>query len=236
MEYRGGAEGTALVAHAGDDAAELDGVRIGSAGAMQLRLPEPPPEGLSYAVFDFETTGLNPLLHRIIEIGWCVVRDGVAGPVRARLIRVEGGVPPEITQLTGITQELLDREGQPLAAALAEFLAETAGLPLVGHNVLRFDMRFLEAACRSTRLPVPHRSRYRDTAALFKAHKLGLRPRPGQDHWSFANETLNVNAPGTRYSLDICCRELGISTAGVARHRAAADVILTHLVYRRLVS
>ena len=214
----------------------LDGVDLGGAGAMQLRLPEPPPAGLSYAVFDFETTGLNPVVCQVIEIGWCVVRDGVAGPLRSQLVRVDGGVPHEITQLTGITQQMLDAEGVPLPTALAAFLEDTAGLPLVGHNVLRFDMRFLEAACRQTRLPVPHRSRYRDTAALFKAHKLGLRPRPGQDHWSFANEALDRRAPGVRYSLDICCRDLNIPLTGVARHRASADVLLTHLVYRRLVS
>jgi DNA polymerase III epsilon subunit-like protein len=231
MEQRGRRESAARLAVEPSEA-----VQIGGAAAMQLRLPEPPPDGLSYAVFDFETTGLNPVLCNIIEIGWCVIRDGVAGPLQSRLVRAMGGVPHEITQLTGITQHMLDGEGESLDTALSEFLTDTAGLPLVGHNVLRFDMRFLEAACRATRLPTPHRSRYRDTAALFKAHKLGLRQRPGQDHWSFANEALDRRAPGVRFSLDVCCRDLNISLTGVARHRASADVLLTHLVYRRLVS
>ena len=52
-------------------------------------------------------------------------------------------------------------------------------------------MHFLEAACRQTGRPAPARTRYRDTAALYKAHRLGLSPRDGQDHWSFASDALD---------------------------------------------
>lgn len=232
MDRRGLHESAPEVPDGGDQFG--GGAVPGQTVGWQLRLPETQADRLSYAVFDFETTGLNPAVAQIIEIGWCVVRDGIAGPAHGQLVRCSGGVPPEITAITGITQELLEAEGAPLESALDEFLTDTAGLPLVGHNVLRFDMRFLEAACRETRLPVPHRSRYRDTAALFKARQLGLRPRPGQDHWTFANEALDRRAPGVRFSLDICCRDLGIPLQGVARHRAGADVLLTHLVYQRL--
>jgi DNA polymerase III epsilon subunit-like protein len=61
MEQRGRRESAARLAVEPSEA-----VQIGGAAAMQLRLPEPPPDGLSYAVFDFETTGLNPVLCNII--------------------------------------------------------------------------------------------------------------------------------------------------------------------------
>lgn len=233
MDHRGLHE---VVLETSDDAGDTFGAGFVSeeAAALQLRLPETQADRLSYAVFDFETTGLNPAVSQIIEIGWCVIRDGIAGPVQAQLVQCAGGVPAEITAITGIAQEMLEADGVSLDSALRDFLTDTNGLPLVGHNVLRFDMRFLEAACKETRLPIPHRSRYRDTAALFKARQMGLRPQPGQDHWSFANAALDRRAPGVRFSLDICCRDLGIPLQGVARHRASADVLLTHLVYQRL--
>ena len=208
----------------------------GRDAAIQLRLPEVSPDATDYAVFDLETTGLHPASCQIIEIGWCVVRGKEPGPVRSLLVLCDGGVPHEIETLTGISSAVLEHEGIPLAEALGIFLAETRGLPLVGHNVLRFDMPFLEAACRKAGLNPPGRPRYRDTAALYKARCLGMTARPNQDHWSFAFQALDQRAPGVRYALHICCQELGISLDGVERHRAAGDVVITQQVYARLVS
>jgi len=201
---------------------------------LQLRLPEPVPDQHTYAVFDLETTGLNPRTCQIIEIGWCIVREGRAQPVRALLVRCDH-VPADVQALTGITPELLRRDGLPLDAALRTFLDEVADLPLVGHNVLHFDAPFIEAACRSIGLPPPHPSRYRDTAALYKASRLGMRPQPGQDHRSFALAALEVRAPGLKYNLSACCRALGIAPDGVTAHRAAGDVAITQRLYARLL-
>jgi DNA polymerase III epsilon subunit-like protein len=130
---------------------------------------------------------------------------------------------------------MVEREGVPLVEALRSFLDATVGLPLVGHNVLRFDLRFVEAACHEAGLPAPSRSRYRDTAALYKAHRLGMLPRAGQDHWSFAMTAFERRAPRLRFGLTECCRELGIGHDGAVRHRAAGDVALTQRLYAVLV-
>lgn len=202
--------------------------------ALQLSLPEAPAGGQDYAVFDLETTGLDAASCRIIEIGWCVVRGDVPASCRSLLVHCPGGVPSEVRALTGISSELLERDGVPIEQALRCFLDETSGLPLVGHNVLRFDLRFLEAACSRAALPAPHRSRYRDTAALYRAWRLGLSPRPGQDHWSFAMDALDRRGPRFRYALPSCCEAFGISLDGATRHRAAGDVALTQRLYARL--
>ncbi len=202
--------------------------------AVQLPLLEATAEAGDYAVFDLETTGLDAATCQIIEIGWCVVRGGTAAPCRSLLVACVGGVPAEVRALTGISTDLLEREGVPLEQALRSFLDETSGLPLVGHNVLRFDLRFLEAACSHAALPPPHRSRYRDTAALYRAWRLGMQPRPGQDHWSFAMDALDRRGPRFRYALPACCEAFGIPLAGTTRHRAAGDVTLTQQLYARL--
>ena len=204
-----------------------------TAHAVQLRLPELSPDAVSYAVFDLETTGLDANTSQIIEIGWCVVRNQLAGKPRALLVTCEGGVPPEIRRLTGISNEMLAADGQELGVALTSFLDETDGLPLVGHNVLRFDMLFVEPACRKAGKAPPARNRYRDTAALYRASRLGMSPRPRQDHWSFAAE--DRPAPGLRFALHVCCAELGISLDNVVRHRAEGDVQITQQLYAQLM-
>ena len=201
---------------------------------LQLALPEAPPDMQSYAVFDLETTGLRPASDHVIEIGWCVVQSGVVMPARSLLVQSPVPVPPEVQQLTGITPDLLAREAIPLRTALDRFLADCGGLALVGHNVVRFDAFFLEAACLRAGLPAPARGRYRDTAALYKAQRLSLRRRPDEDHWAFACRALDRPAPGLRYSLSRCCAELGITMAGITTHRAAGDVTLTQQLYAKL--
>ncbi|HLZ68326.1 MAG TPA: 3'-5' exonuclease [Dehalococcoidia bacterium] len=191
-------------------------------------------DALNYVVFDLETTGLRPATDHVIEIGWCVVRDGTPGPLRSLLAQIPVPLPGAVQALTGISDELLAREALALAVVLGQFFADCGDLPLVGHNVVRFDAFFLESACRRAGLVAPSRGRYRDTAALYKAQRLALKPRPGQDHWTFACETLDRPAPGLRYALDRCCMALGISLDNVTRHRAAGDVQITLQLYQRL--
>jgi DNA polymerase III epsilon subunit-like protein len=205
-----------------------------SGDGIQLALPEPDDDTRTYAVFDLETTGLDPKVEHVIEIGWCIVREGRAEQVRSVLVTAPVAVPPVVERLTGITSAMLEAEGVALPDALAEFFADTHGLPLVGHNVVRFDALFLESACRRAALAAPSRLRYRDTAAQFKAHRLGLSRRGNQTHWDFAMDALSRPAPGLRYALAVCCEKFAISLEGVAQHRAAADVMLTQQLYVRL--
>ncbi|HEY7295917.1 MAG TPA: 3'-5' exonuclease [Dehalococcoidia bacterium] len=215
------------------DASRIHVVEAPTTG-LQLPLPAPSLGAGDYVVFDLETTGLRPASDHVIEIGWCVVRAGAVAPVRSVLVRSPVPLPAAVQALTGITPELLAREAIPLAPALEQFFADCADLPLVGHNVVRFDAHFLEAACRRAGRPAPERGRYRDTAALYKAQRLAISPRSGQDHWAFAREALDKPAPGLRYALERCCSELGIPLEGISRHRAAGDVHLTQQLYARL--
>ena len=59
----------------------------------------------SYVAFDIETTGLSPEHNEIIEIGALKVREGKVVDRFIRFIEPEAGIPPMITQLTGITKE-----------------------------------------------------------------------------------------------------------------------------------
>ena len=115
--------------------------------------------GLSddYVVLDLETTGVSWHRDAIIEIGAVKVRG--RKPVDTFQQLVDPGRPLHwrITQLTGITGDMLDGR-PPLDDVLPGFLDWCGDLPMVGHNIARFDIRFIDAAAsRILGTAVPNR-------------------------------------------------------------------------------
>jgi DNA polymerase-3 subunit epsilon len=109
-----------------------------------LRRPGFPLTGV---IVDTETTGLDPKQHEIIEIGLVVFTFNDAGDV-GDVVGVYGGlqqptnpIPPEITQLTGISDEMVS--GQMLDMAAVRAIVEPADL-IIAHNA-GFDRPFCEA-------------------------------------------------------------------------------------------
>jgi DNA polymerase III subunit epsilon len=91
---------------------------------------------------DLETTGVNPLRDRIIEIGLCEVVDGRLLGEWSSLINPRKSVSPFIEQFTGIANGMLATA--PFFEAIAEELLERLqGKVLVAHNA-RFDFGFLK--------------------------------------------------------------------------------------------
>jgi len=91
---------------------------------------------------DIETTGLDPLRDAVIEIGAVRFNGNRVEREWSTLINPNRIIPPQITQLTGITNEMV-RTAPPLQAVLHE-LADFAGqAPIVGHSV-HFDLSFLQ--------------------------------------------------------------------------------------------
>ena len=96
-------------------------------------------------VFDLETTGLKPSSEEITEIAAVLVRGGQIIDSFQTYVNPHKPIPPEITELTGISDETV--AGAPeLAQAVPRFLAFAGDRALVAHNA-GFDMSFLTAAC-----------------------------------------------------------------------------------------
>src|SRR6185312_597517 len=68
-------------------------------------------------------------------------------------VKPERPIPRRITELTGITQAMVDAAGVPLNVALAEFIDFIGDLPLVAYNA-PFDMGFLAAASKKCNLKI----------------------------------------------------------------------------------
>ena len=95
-----------------------------------------------YVILDFETTGLDPTSAEIIEIGAILV-EGLEEKDRFHaLVKPTGKLPRVITQLTGITDEMLASE-KPLAEVLPAFLEFMRDYPVVAHNA-SLEQNFLD--------------------------------------------------------------------------------------------
>ena len=91
----------------------------------------------SFVVFDIETTGLNASQHEIIEIAAIRFKKGrTAHETLQGLVKPMGSVPRRITELTGITQEMVDRDGEPIRETLEDFRSFFGDLRLVSFRVI----------------------------------------------------------------------------------------------------
>ena len=106
-----------------------------------------------YVIIDIETTGLKVAEDEIIELAALKIENGKEVDSFSCLVHSEKKLPSTITQLTGITQELLDSQGKNLQLGLKEFLDFIGKEKVVCHN-LSFDMTFLQKACRKYGYPV----------------------------------------------------------------------------------
>jgi len=99
-----------------------------------------------FTAIDIETTGLSPEKERIIEIGAVKYEDGVQKEVFSTLICPQtAGIPARITELTGITDEMV-KNGPGEAEAMGSLLRFLDGEEvLLGHNI-PFDFSFLKVA------------------------------------------------------------------------------------------
>lgn len=96
-----------------------------------------------YVVTDLETTGLSPENDRIIEIAAVRVRNNEITDTYSTLIDPLRHISREITAITGIDDSMV--KGKPLIGeAMQEFMRFVGNTPLLGHNIIHFDLQFLK--------------------------------------------------------------------------------------------
>jgi DNA polymerase-3 subunit epsilon len=96
------------------------------------------PQGL--IAVDLETTGLSPLVDRIIEIAaYKITADGAS--VFSTLINPEIPIPAHTTAIHNITDDMVV-DSPVLARVLSEFKSFLGDTPIVAHNA-KFDLGFI---------------------------------------------------------------------------------------------
>ena len=109
---------------------------------------------------DFETTGLDFVESRPIEVGAILYSTGQKKCLESTgfLVKSDKPVSAEITKLTGITQAAVDKFGYDSKESLQVVidLIESADA-LVGQNIKRFDMNILAAWGSRHGLTIPEK-------------------------------------------------------------------------------
>jgi DNA polymerase-3 subunit epsilon len=160
-----------------------------------------------YAIVDIETTGGSSRIEKITEIA-IFQHDGekITGEF-VTLVNPERNIPYFITNLTGITNEMV--ENAPRFFEVAKAIIElTEGRTLVAHNA-KFDYSFIRQEFKS--LGYNYRRSLLDTVTL------GRKLIPGHRSYSLGN----------------ICKDLGIMING--RHRAAGDALATVRLFELLL-
>ena len=163
-------------------------------------------------IFDTETTGLERLEDRVIEIGGVEMVDRfLTGRTFHVFINPQGRqVHPDALAVHGISNEKL--VGEPVFADIVDqFMEFFDGAKLVAHNA-SFDMGFINAELDRLGLPPIGNDRVIDTLALARRkHPMG---------------------PNT---LDALCRRYGIDNSHRTLHGALLDSEILAEVYIELI-
>lgn len=102
----------------------------------------------SFVFLDFETTGLEPSKEHIIEIGALKIDEDGYEHVFQQFIKPPKPVGAHITQITGITDEMLEN-APPLEDVMRAFIAFIGNAKIVAHNA-EFDIPWLITAAMRT--------------------------------------------------------------------------------------
>ena len=158
-------------------------------------------------VFDVETTGLDANSCEIIEIGAVKVKDGKLAETFSCLIKPEKEIPDEITNLTGITNEMV-ADCYTIKDVLQDFYKFTRNSVIVAYNIA-FDYKFLYLAGNAQGYNFDNKQI--DAMVLAKQKLKGLK----------------------NYKLKTVVTHLGVSLENA--HRAVHDAIATAEAFVKLV-
>ena len=148
------------------------------------------PDMSSIVAIDIETTGLDDQSDAIIEIGAVRFNEHRVESEWSTLVNPGRAISPFITQLTGISNEMV-RNAPPIRAVthqLADFVGE---LPVIGHNV-RFDLGFLN------RQNILRQNEVLDTYELASV----LLPTASRYNLGALGQAMGVLLPATHRALD----------------------------------
>lgn len=172
--------------------------------------------GKTFIALDTETTGLKASVDYVLEIGAVKFNcDGIIGDPFDILIKPPIPVLPFITNLTGITNEMLKDKG-PAGKAMQDFIRfiETDKAYLVAHNA-PFDIGFIFSELERNSLP-QFKNKVIDTLPLSR--------------WAYP--TINETEKG-QYKLQSLAQRFNINVQ--AAHRAYDDARVCMEIFKQII-
>lgn len=149
-----------------------------------------------FVVLDFETTGLDKVYDKIIEVAAIRYVNGIETEKYITLVNPQIPIPTDATEINNITNKMVSSSPTEVTVIpkLIDFIGDTI---IVGHNV-NFDIGFLEIAAQRLNINVSYN--YIDTLSISKKLFPGL----------------------SNYKLSTIADTLSLDTSNL--HRAESDV------------
>ena len=192
-----------------------------------------------YAIYDTETTGLLTGHDEIVELAVKIYDKDGTFKTGSWILLGDRPSCPEALNAHKITEERRRERGIDPKIAFQEFIDLVGDRPFIGHNAIQFDNPMLwNNLFRSGFDPDKLNPKFKatvDTAALYKARKLGDAQSWYETHHDFALRVLSIVAPGLKFNLKIACQELGIDVSDLGLHSAAGDVEAVSRLYNKLI-
>lgn len=151
-----------------------------------------------FIALDLETTGLRPDWCEIIEIGAILFDVNSQNHTTYNvLIKPKKKIPAKITELTGITQEMVETDGLTLEEGIKGLKQFVGNYPVVAYNA-KFDTGFLKKAYEKCGLTY--------TSRTYCALELAIEAFPHLENHKLAtvSEYLNLDTAGAHRALKDC--------------------------------
>ncbi|WP_299504745.1 3'-5' exonuclease [uncultured Roseobacter sp.] len=158
---------------------------------------------LTFAVFDSETTGLDPATDAVVQLGAVRVVNGrvIAAETFETLVDPGRPIPPGSTKVHRITDDMV--AGAPgFPEACADFHAFAQGAVIIAHNA-PFDMAFLHGCAAESGVDF-------DNPVLDTVHLSAI-----------------VFGGSAEHTLDAICDRLAVEIPDALRHTALGDAMAT---------
>ncbi|MBQ3154046.1 MAG: PHP domain-containing protein, partial [Clostridia bacterium] len=159
-----------------------------------------------FVIFDIETTGLSVANCGITQIAASIYRGGQTVDTFETFVNPGMPIPQNITELTGITDEMV-ADAPSVKDAVEAFLRFAGGRMLVAHNA-SFDASFIRKACNDYDMAFDNPCL--DTVALSRY----------------------INADSNRHTLDALAKYFKLGEFD--HHRANADTEMLSLIFGQL--
>ena len=120
-------------------------------------------------VFDIETTGLDPEVCEITEIGGVKIENGEVTERFSSFAHTKEPIPEEVQKITHITDEMLI--GAPnITDVILDFYDWCEGCVISGYNIINFDMKFVRKVASD--IGIEFKNQIVDTINVVRQSKL----------------------------------------------------------------
>ena len=151
-----------------------------------------------YVVFDVETTGISCQYDDVVELSALKVRDNKVVEEFSTLVKAEKPISYGASMVNGITDDMLV-DAPTFDAVLSDFIEFIEDLPLVGHNINTFDMKFIYRDCDKYFGKIPNND-YIDTLTLSRMCLTGMKHHKLTD----VAEYYEISTDGAHRALNDC--------------------------------